>query len=158
MNIAALGTVPDNGVFTLEDPTILQIGNKVTVLFCVLLFSPGNGCKDGRYHGEPFFFRDFSKSRVHFHVLVLFSGSSTFQVFHGAAYDTGRKGCLDINFTTFQQFEQALGMGSFLFCGALKDGSNLDISFFLCSLGGKGLAIAGLGFAGKGGHDIGFGP
>ena len=55
MNITALGTVPDGGVLTLEDTTILQVGNKITVLFGMLLLRLCNGGKNGGNNRKPLF-------------------------------------------------------------------------------------------------------
>ena len=69
----------------------------------------------------------------------------------------GRKAAGNLHLAAFQQLEQPLGMLLFLIRYFLENRRDLHKAVLFGLAGKKGVAIARLGFAGKGGEDVLFG-
>ena len=151
---AAVAAAPFGGGFAHKDVAFLDFLGQLQEAALVEGFRHGDGAHDGGDFREAFLFRHLREGGIHFRVLVVFAGGGAHQIGIAVADDAGGEGGGDFRVATVQELEQALGMFLFLKGGFLKNGADKLVAVLLGAAGKEVVAVAGLGFAGKGGEQI----
>ena len=109
----------------------------------------GHGLKQAGDLLESFLAGGLGEVRVHGGPFLVLASGGVPQILGRATYYPRRKRRLDFQLSAFEELEEPLRMLLLLVGGLFEDTCDLDKAILLCLAGKVGIAVPGLGLAGK---------
>ena len=154
MDVSAFAALPGDFVFAAEHLFAFDVHHQSLVALFVGLF----GNDDATIHfgnlGESLLLGRGGKGGIEFESFFVLTGGGFLQVFQRVSDDSCGIGSGDADHATLQVFKHALGVHTFLLRRFQEDGGYLFVSVLYGLFGEKGVAVACLRFAGKGGQQV----
>jgi len=149
MQVTAVQAAPDDLFRLLEDGAVLEVFEQSAIAALMLLLGDADRFPHRGDFREPFFARLDGERGVEMAPLFILAGGGFHQVGNGVGDDSGRKSGGDLNFSAFEELEEALGVLLLLVGGLFENLRNLNVSRLAGDAGKIGVAVARLGFPGE---------
>ena len=151
---ATVAAAPHCHMVALEHGAVLDFLQQLQETLFVEFLGNGNAAHDSRDFREAFLGSHFGEGGVHVGIFLILAACGSLQVFHSGANLACREGCGHFGLAALKELEQTLGVLLFLVGSFGEDVGNKHVAFALGLAGKVGVAVAGLGFTGKGSEDI----